>query len=78
MPQKKLCKKCGEKHLPPTGRPVPVETETDTDVEEWNGGVNGKKAVKELDSNVSSGGSGVGVVSPQTKPARKLTSKPRS
>ena len=39
---------------------MPVETETDTDAEEWNGGVNGKKAVKELDSNVSSGGSGGG------------------
>ena len=60
MPQNKLCKKCGEKHFPPKGnkcvRPVPVETDTET--EEWNGGVNGKKAVKELDSNVSSGGSG--------------------
>ena len=37
-----------------------METETDTDAEKWNVGVNGKKAVKELDSNVSFGGSGGG------------------
>ena len=41
-------------------KPVTMKAETDTDMEEWNVGASGRKAVKESDSNVSSGSSGGG------------------
>ena len=41
-------------------KPVNMETETDSDMEQWNVGASERKAVKESDSNVSSGGKGGG------------------